>query len=107
VAVVAAAAASSVMPRSVAVVGGGGDGPEESAPAPVVRQLSATYKRGRIVFRNWYLLIYLLCRQSVFGTSHDNIIIVAGILEIGFEYSAHIYILLLLLLLSTRETFEK
>jgi len=104
VAVVAAAAAtSSVMPRSVAVVGGG---PEESAPAPVVRQLSATYKRGRIVFRNWYLLIYLLCRQSVFGTSHDNVIIVAGVRAIGFGCSSVIYYIILLLL-STRETFEK
>lgn len=62
--VVVVAAAASVMPRSVAVVGGGG--PEESAPAPVVRQLSATYKRVRIVFRSWYLFIYLFCRQSVF-----------------------------------------
>jgi len=74
VAVAVVAAAASVMPRSVAVVGG----PEESAPAPVVRQLSATYKRVRIVFRNWYLLIYLLRRQRGFGTSHDNIIIVTS-----------------------------
>lgn len=81
--VAAAVAAASVMPRSVAVVvvvvvDVGGGGPEETAPAPVVRQLSATYKRVRIVFFEAgvfiHLFVCIIAAKVFFGTSHDDVI---------------------------------